>query len=228
MPGETSVPKHAPVLWAQRKDLLYVTIDVEDCKDPKFEITAEKLHFRGHGGPEGADFECDIVFYAEIDSDNVRRMSESRNIQFVIPKKEMGPFWPRLLKTTSKAHWLKVDFNKWKDEDESDDEGGFGGGGADFGDLMGKMDGFDGSGPPDLGSFEDSDDEDMPDLEDGPDDEDTEAINGKESTDPDTHEGAGDHTAKPSIHASPSKTSSSDATAAVDTENPSADVKAEG
>jgi hypothetical protein len=27
------------------------------------------------------------------------------------------------MKDKKKYHWLKVDFNKWKDEDESEDEG---------------------------------------------------------------------------------------------------------
>lgn len=55
-------------------------------------------------------------------------------IQYVLPKKEAGPFWPRLLKQEKKVPWVKVDFEKWKDEDESDDEwkGGAGGAGGDF------------------------------------------------------------------------------------------------
>lgn len=33
------------------------------------------------------------------------------------------------MKDEKRYHWLKVDFNKWKDEDDSDEEGQ---GGADF------------------------------------------------------------------------------------------------
>lgn len=53
-----------------------------------------------------------------------------RIIEFILKKKEGGPFWPHLTKEKVKYHWLKVDFNKWKDENDSDDEGmgGFGGG----------------------------------------------------------------------------------------------------
>ena len=52
-------------------------------------------------------------------------------------KANPGPFWKRLLKSQQKYHWLKVDFNKWKDEDDSDDEapGVGGGGGTDFEDV---------------------------------------------------------------------------------------------
>lgn len=65
----------------------------------------------------------------------------SRHIQLAVFKKESGPFWPRLLKEKTKVgsnvstanlfmakgslglaqvHWLKTDFDKWRDEDDSD------------------------------------------------------------------------------------------------------------
>ena len=47
-----------------------------------------------------------------------------RVIEFALEKKEIGPYWDRLLAEKVKQHWLKIDFNKWKDEDESDDEEG--------------------------------------------------------------------------------------------------------
>ena len=49
-----------------------------------------------------------------------------RVIEFALEKKDSGPYWKRLVKEEQKQHWLKVDFNKWKDEDESDDEAGGG------------------------------------------------------------------------------------------------------
>ena len=45
-------------------------------------------------------------------------------IEFALEKKDAGPYWDRLLKEKNKYHWLKTDFNKWKDEDESDNEEG--------------------------------------------------------------------------------------------------------
>ena len=49
-----------------------------------------------------------------------------RVIEFALEKAEDGPYWERLTKDKTKQHWLKVDFNKWKDEDESDEEAGGG------------------------------------------------------------------------------------------------------
>ena len=53
-----------------------------------------------------------------------RHCARDRNIEFILVKKEEGPFWPQLMKQKVKYHWLKIDFAKWKDEDDSEDEGG--------------------------------------------------------------------------------------------------------
>ena len=49
-----------------------------------------------------------------------------RVIEFALEKKDSGPYWKRLVKEEKKQHWLKIDFNKWRDEDESDEEAGGG------------------------------------------------------------------------------------------------------
>lgn len=40
----------------------------------------------------------------------------------ILKKKEEGPFWPQLTKLKQRYHWLKINFNKWKEEDDSDME----------------------------------------------------------------------------------------------------------
>ena len=40
---------------------------------------------------------------------------------FILQKKEEGPYWPRLLKDSKKVHWLKANWNKWKDEDDEEE-----------------------------------------------------------------------------------------------------------
>ena len=64
-----------------------------------------------------------IVFVARQKS---KFAVKQRVIEFALEKKESGPYWKRLVKDEKKQHWLKIDFNKWKDEDESDDEAGGG------------------------------------------------------------------------------------------------------
>jgi len=167
MPAEmtTSGVFQPTVEWAQRKDVIFVTVTVENSKTPQIDLADDKFHFRGRGGPDQREYECILEFYKPVDSGKARRIPSDRNIQYVIPKKEIGPFWPRLLKTDKKMHWVKIDFNKWKDEDDLSDEEAAGGGKFDLNDMMGQMGGFGGE-KPDLDDLEDSDNEDLPDLED--------------------------------------------------------------
>ena len=50
-----------------------------------------------------------------------------RSIDFFLIKKDFGPYWPSLFKDKKKVHWLKIDFNRWRDEDDSEPEENGGG-----------------------------------------------------------------------------------------------------
>merc|ERR1712152_119724 len=80
----------------------------------------------------------------EIDKEKSKFAVRDRVIEFALEKKDSGPYWKRLVKEEQKQHWLKVDFNKWKDEDESDDEAG---GGQDLEEMMRQMGGLGGMPP---------------------------------------------------------------------------------
>lgn len=128
-----------PVLWAQRKQGVFLTICVEDCKDPSIEMKEDKVHFKGVGGPDKKEYEMDLDLYENIDPEKSSHKNKGRVIEFEL-KKANESFWPRLTKSTDKKHWIKVDFSRWKDEDDSEDEageapgapGGGGAGGTDF------------------------------------------------------------------------------------------------
>lgn len=177
-------PIHPPVTWAQRNDLIFLTVYIDDVKNLEVKVEGNKLHVKGAGGPEKKIYEADIELYKEINPETSKQLASGRGIDFVLMKTEAGPYWPRLLKDGRKCHWLKVDFHRWRDEDESDEEGagdagpgGPGGaGGMDIEAMMKQMGGLGGGGMPDLGGMggmegddkeeeEDSDDGDLPDLE---------------------------------------------------------------
>jgi prostaglandin-E synthase len=160
MAGEKHLPS---VIWAQRNDKLYVTINVEDCKNTSIKFENDKVIFSGTGGPDKLDYEVTMNFYGEIDPEQSTYAVLPRHIPMIVRKKEPGEYWPRMLKETQKVHWLKTDFDKWRDEDDSDvdetkDEA--------FEDMMKKMGNFNANSATDEAPVEeDSDDEDLPDLE---------------------------------------------------------------
>ena len=132
------------VLWAQRADKIFLTIDIEDCTNPQINLEKDKLYFKGKSvsiqhDADHSEHEVSIEFYKPINVDESKHQVKARGIDFVIIKEESS-WWPRLLNTSTKQHWLKVDFPKWKDEDDSEDESGgaFGGMGGqpDFSELM--------------------------------------------------------------------------------------------
>lgn len=147
--------KDAPLLkppttyWAQRANLIYLTIALEDCKKPTIKLEKDKLYFSGKSeslqqDADHADHEVTIEFNQPINTEESKYVTRDRGTEFIIVKESNG-WWPRLLKSSAKQHWLKIDFTKWKDEDDSDDEApNFGGapGQPDFGDLMRQMGGM--------------------------------------------------------------------------------------
>lgn len=154
--------KPPPVLWAQRADKLLLTIDIEDCQSPLIELDKDKLHFKGKSDSiqqdaDHSEHEVTIEFYKPIMADESKHAVRARGIEFVIMKEEAA-WWPRLLKDSTKQHWLKVDFPKWKDQDDSDDELAAGlGAQPDFSDLMQQFKGIGG----DAGLGDEADEEEF-------------------------------------------------------------------
>ncbi|CAG5133194.1 unnamed protein product [Candidula unifasciata] len=152
-----------PVLWAQRKDSISLTVQLENISNPKITLEKNSLYFHGKGGTGNTDHEVLMEFYKEINPDSSKYHITGRNATFVLAKKEGSrEYWPRLLKDPKKVHNLKTDFEKWRDEDDSDADDN-----EDFNldEMMQSMGGLQGAGASDLGENEDSDDEDLPDLQ---------------------------------------------------------------
>lgn len=55
------------VAWAQRNHCIFLTICLEDCKNPKIVLEKDQLVFDGVGGTEKKHHQVTIPFYKEID-----------------------------------------------------------------------------------------------------------------------------------------------------------------
>ena len=146
--------------WAQRsstsdpeRNYVYLTIGAPDVpsKSCKIDLKPTSVNFTGHSETKKVTYHVELVLYGEIDVDASKSHHTSRDVIFVLRKKELKEeYWPRLLKDSKKVHFLKTDFDKWVDEDEQDaapeDDamGGMGGMGGMEG--MGGMPGMEGMG----------------------------------------------------------------------------------
>ena len=149
-----------PIKWAQRKESLFVTVDIPDVDKKSAVITLgpKELHFKGKS--QGKDYEVTLGFLHEIDdqSSETKWQVKPRHVSFFL-KKKTDEWWSRLLENAQiQKSKVKTDFDKWKDEDEGADEdfklggdfeglGGMGG--------MGGMPGMGGmGGMPGMGGFD--------------------------------------------------------------------------
>ena len=128
-----------PILkWAQRKDKLFITINVVHSKKPTIEIEGKKMKYQGTDG--NINYSFDIELYDEIDKENSKYTLDSRNIFLKLKKKKEGPYWPRLTSDKIKYHWIEVDWAYFVDEDEEEEGKEPNIEGQDLGDMGGEMD----------------------------------------------------------------------------------------
>lgn len=145
------------VLWAQRssnsdpeRNYVLLTISAPDVPNKSFKVDLKptSLTFAGHSDTKKTTYHVELEFFGEIDVENSKTHHTSRDVEFVLRKKDLKEeYWPRLLKESKKVHFLKTNFDKWVDEDEQnaapdDDAAGMGG----MGGMGGGMPGMPGMG----------------------------------------------------------------------------------
>lgn len=126
--------RHPLVKWAQRSDKLFITIELPDAQDVKLKLEPEgKFFFSATTGAEKVPYEVDLELYDKVDVNESKASVGSRNICYLVKKAE-NKWWSRLVKQQGKPPvFLKVDWDKWVDEDEEPENKS--GADMDFGDF---------------------------------------------------------------------------------------------
>ncbi|GLT47750.1 hypothetical protein SLA2020_214160 [Shorea laevis] len=112
--------RHPEVLWAQRSDKVSLTISLPDAKDISVKSEPQGLFSFSAMGIQGESFDFSLELYGKIVPEGCKTKVGLRNIICSVQKEEKG-WWKRLLKSEEKpAPYIKVDWNKWCDEDEEE------------------------------------------------------------------------------------------------------------
>ncbi|KAK7396884.1 hypothetical protein VNO78_18046 [Psophocarpus tetragonolobus] len=164
--------RHPEVKWAQRVDKVYVTVQLADSKNAKVDLTPEGVFtFSGSAGAEDHQYELKLELFDKVNVEESKINLGVRSIFCVVQKAENG-WWKRLLRGEGKPpHYVKVDWDKWVDEDEDDGSGEPDLGGMDFSNFGGM--GADGLGGMDFSKLGGMGDDAMDDIDES-DDEDQE------------------------------------------------------
>ena len=105
------------ILWAQDRTNLFITIEVNNLKNQDITFNTNNVRLVGTGG----DIEYDIVI--DFNSDIVNEKSNwiiKKNCIELVVMKEKKLFWQKL--TKNKQNNIRIDWQKWKDEDDDEDE----------------------------------------------------------------------------------------------------------
>ncbi|XP_010481284.1 PREDICTED: uncharacterized protein OsI_027940 [Camelina sativa] len=164
---------HPEVKWAERADKVYLTVQLTDAKDADVKLDPEGVfNFSAKAGSDNQLFELKLELNDKVNVEESKINIGLRSI-FCILEKAEPKWWNKLLRGGKPPHYVKVDWDKWVDEDEDTptgpedmDMGGMGG--MDFSNFggmggMGGMEGLQGlggmGGMGGMEEFEDSDDE---------------------------------------------------------------------
>ena len=111
------------VYWAQSNRDITLRVDLKDVKDPDITIEEEEIEFScvGVGSQGQQKYEFLLEFYLPVDKESAECTVFDREILIRIKKKEED-WWPRLLYEQKKFPWLKIDFDRIKNESESEVE----------------------------------------------------------------------------------------------------------
>ncbi|KAL9332258.1 hypothetical protein ACSQ67_001868 [Phaseolus vulgaris] len=125
--------RHPEVKWAQRVDKVYVTVQLADSKNAKVDLTPEGVFtFSGSAGSEDHQYELKLELFEKVNVEESKINVGVRSIFCVVQKAEIG-WWKRFLRAEGKTpHYVKVDWDKWVDEDEEEGSGEPDLGGMDF------------------------------------------------------------------------------------------------
>ncbi|KAK9086418.1 hypothetical protein Syun_028812 [Stephania yunnanensis] len=113
--------RHPEVKWAQREDKVYLTVELPDSKNAKVNLEPEGVFtFSATAGAENHLYELKLELFDKVNVEESKISIGVRNTVCIIEKAEKA-WWKKLLRGDEKTpHYLKVDWNKWADEDEDD------------------------------------------------------------------------------------------------------------
>ncbi|KAL6648060.1 hypothetical protein ACP70R_012284 [Stipagrostis hirtigluma subsp. patula] len=112
--------RHPSTKWAQRSDKVFLTIELPDAKDVKLNLKPEGHFDFSAKVADDIPYELDLELFDAVNVEESKAAVAPRTICYLIKKAE-SKWWPRLLKKEGRPPvFLKVDWDKWQDEDDED------------------------------------------------------------------------------------------------------------
>merc|ERR1712013_948786 len=85
------------ILWAQRADKVFVSVQLGDITNQEINLEKDKLSFKADA--QGKKWETTIEFDGTVKPEESTQKNMGREYFFELCKTDPGPFWPRLTTT---------------------------------------------------------------------------------------------------------------------------------
>ncbi|ESO92520.1 hypothetical protein LOTGIDRAFT_120462 [Lottia gigantea] len=112
------------VFWGQNSKSVSLRVDLRDVKNETVNIDENSIQFDATAvGLKGNHkYKFDIDFYLPVDPKESSYKVTEKCVEFELKKEGEDEVWPRLTEKQVKLPWLKIDFDKFQLEDDSDNE----------------------------------------------------------------------------------------------------------
>jgi len=109
------------VYWAQTENAVTLRVDIRNAHNPRIHIEDRKICFDSIGeGAQGQNeyhFELDFPHAVNPKASTYRTLD--RDVDILLQKEDKG-WWEKVTLSHKKPAWLKVDFDRWKSQDDED------------------------------------------------------------------------------------------------------------
>lgn len=107
--------KHPNIKWAQRKDRVFVEVQIRDAKNEKVELHPTSLNIAGDS--DGVNYSASLELFGEVISEQSKWSKTGQGISILLQKKDKtAEYWPRLVKQAAKNQYIACDWARWIDE----------------------------------------------------------------------------------------------------------------
>ena len=105
------------ILWAQDRANLFITIEINNFKNQDITFNTNNVRLVGTSG--NREYDIVIDFNSDIVNEESKWVIKQKCIELVVMKGK-HIFWQKL--TKNKQNNIRIDWQKWKDEEDDEDE----------------------------------------------------------------------------------------------------------
>ena len=109
--------------WAQRHDIVYVSMELPNITETKFDVDESNSRLTFSGKVDGDEYGLDMLLFGQVVKEKSVFNTVGREVILTVAKKGLdAPWWPRLIAETGKNAKIAIDWSRWRDSDEEADD----------------------------------------------------------------------------------------------------------